>query len=257
MSIIASLVAAGALAVPLHADIRYTTRVQVRETQATESQAATPSSPVLGMLRKQMVDLIAPRGSTQIHVAANADAVRLEFPEGTAAIPKGGVLLIRTDGTSVVLDPTTRTYWKVTRGQSRAQSLLSFEVPPVRTGETKRISGARAERVTFNGRLDLKLSDKPLPPDLVKDLRLEGEVWVTDRIRVPTGVTDIASPALRALGLQTIVGDGFVVRQVLRGPLLGNQEIETIVVDIDSKKIAPDQMRIPDTYKQVEPPTAR
>ena len=253
--ILASLVAVIALGTtPLHADIRYTTRVQVRETGAEVNPNA---SPVLPMVRKQIMELIAPNGATEIHLAANADAVRIEFPDGARAIPKGGILLMRTDGTSVVLDSATRTYWKVTRAQPRSRALLAFDVAPARTGESKRVSGVRAERLTFNGRLDLKASDKPLPPDLVRDLRLEGELWVTDRLRVPPAVIDVASPALRALGVDGAVGNGFVVRQVLRGPLLGNQEIETTVVDIESKKIAPERMQIPEGFRQVEPPGSR
>ena len=57
--------------------------------------------------------------------------------------------------------------------------------------------------------------------------------------------------------MNAAVGNGFVMRHVLRGPLLGNQEIESLVVKIDSKRIAPKEMRIPDGYTLVKNPASR
>jgi hypothetical protein len=247
--LVVSLVLGSAFAASLRADVRYTMRVEVRDTAA---DAAGPSNPLLELIRKQLVSVIAPDGAVEYALAASDGGARVEFRNATSGIAAGGVLLAPAGGGSVVLDPASRTYWTVTRAtRNPSSSPFVAERPPTRTGEVARISGIRAERVTFSVRLVPGPSSSPLPDDVVDLLQLEGEVWVTDEVRVPRAVTDMVNPMLQLLGLESVVGDRFVVRQVLRGPLLGSHEIETLVTGIDSTPLPPEELRVPEGYREV------
>jgi hypothetical protein len=249
--LVVSLVLGSAFAASLRADVRYTMRVEVRETAV---QAADASNPLLELIRKQLVSVIAPGGAVEYALAASDGGARIEFRTATSGIPAGGVLLAPADGGSVVLDPGTRTYWSVTRAiRKPSSSPFVAERPPARTGDVATISGVRAERVTFSVRLVPGPSSSPLPDDVVDLLQLEGDVWVTEEVRVPRAVTDMINPMLQLLGLESAVGDRFVVRQVLRGPLLGSHEIETLVTGIDSTPLPPGELRVPEGYREVTP----
>jgi hypothetical protein len=244
-----------ALAAPLHADIRYTMRIQVRD--ATQAPATTPP-PALAELLARMIEAIVPGGSASYDVAAAEEVVRVQFHQATAEVPKGGVLLLHPDGRTVIMDPASRTYWTGQRLPRRSESLLVLDGPPTVTGETTKVSGVRAERVTFTGRLELAASPgKPLPTELVDALQVVGEVWATSDVRAPEAITDVINPAARAFGLGAVVGDRFIVRQVLGGPFLAGQALEMVVHGLNSRKVPADLMQIPKDYREVPPPASR
>jgi hypothetical protein len=259
--LILACVALALVAAPVHADLRYTMHVEVRDIAPQASRPPTFADDILQKLQQGILQAIAPGGSGEASFAATDEALRVQYGQATPTVPRGGVLLKKADGSSVVLDPAERTYRKLPRFRSGVTSRSSLRPEAVsrRTGEFVTVSGLRAERVAFSIRLNLPAEMlRELPAGLPDAFTLEGDVWVTDQLSVPAPLAAMTSPALRALGLDDIVQDGFVVRQIIRGTLLGPHQVETTVTHIDSSAIQPELLQIPPDYREARgaPPDA-
>lgn len=253
-TLLASLTLVALAGAPLGADLRYTMRVEVRDSATPAPVPAGAVGEFLKRLQQGILQAIAPGGSLQVILAANDEGVRVEYSEATPSVPKGHALLTKADGTSMLVDPIERTYRKLSRlqtGDKKRPSLVT-DVKSTRTNEVSTIAGVRAERVTFTTRLDLPEAVlRQLPPEAPRSFTLEGEMWITDQVKAPVTVTEMTNPALQALGLDRVVENGFVMRQIIRGSLLGAREVETAVSAIDGGTIAPELLRLPEGYREL------
>jgi hypothetical protein len=235
-------------AVPLQADLSYTMRIEVRK-----AGEATLTNPALAGLGEALMQALASSGSSESTFAmSDAGTARIEFAEETAAVPKGAVLLRRSDGTRVVLDPAERTYWMLPAVRVGSERSVVPDVSVQRTGEVETIAGVRAERVAYTVRL--AGAQGQLPPELAAVMVLDGEMWIASAVKTPEAFRVETNPALRALGLDAVVGDGLVVRQIIRGPLLNGYEIESLVTRLDTDPVAPALLAIPVDYSEIPAP---
>ena len=217
----------------VHADLRYTTRVDVRRT------ASAAAEPVPGELAAALNTLMPP-GETRIFV--RADAMRLEQAVGA----RPTVVLIRPDG-QFVLYPDLQRYVRmplpgspVLPDRTRAPSVR-------RSGEFATILGLRAERIFVSMALALPITP---PAGFPTTMTLEGELWLSDAY------------GAEAVGLRTLMGpvpiapdglEGMVLRQVLRNAQLG-YEIETQVTELVEGPVSAELFEIPAGYRPVEKP---
>ena len=254
--VLASIAFVGLSVVTVRADLRYSMRVEVRETAQTVTLPDDPIGDFLKKLQQGFLETVAPGGSLEMTFAATDKATRVEYNRAIPGLPKGNALLTMSDGTSVVLDKVERTYRKRSRTQAAVAkpSALAPQVTSRRTGEFSTVSGFRAERVTFTVQFDLPAEmRRTLPPGLTA-LTIDGELWITDEVEVPATAIAITARSQRALGLESVVQKGFVVRQTLRGTLLGNREVTSLVSEIDSRPVPPELLRVPDDYRELQAP---
>ena len=218
-----------------HADLRYTTRVEVRMTPVPT--ASDPAFAAVGAMLRTLM----PPGDSRTFVRGSA--VRIEQGNGASAT----VVLMRPDGT-VILDSNTQTYWRspslsalVTGAASAPQATFR------RTGEFATIMGLRAERILLT--LPMRLPVTP-PPGVPTVMTMDGEMWLagaftayTKAVAQATGVT-LAGPR--------DLPEGMVLRQVMRNAHFG-YEVEYVVTDFAEAPLAAALFEVPDAYRERTP----
>ena len=214
------------------ADLRYTTRVEVRRT----STALRPDAAAIDALLQALM----PTGETRTFVSGGA--IRIEQTIGTTR----SVVLMRSDGQFVVY-PDVQAYWRIpTPGGLLADSRSSGHTTFRRTGEFITMLGVRAERIPVT--LPIALPVTP-PAGFPTRMTFEGELWVADAYRA------------EARGIQNTLGltvlppgvEGMVLRQVLRNAEFG-YEVESTVVELDEAPIPPDMFIVPAGYREINQP---
>ena len=215
----------------VQADLRYTTRMEVRRTPTAVPDTAPELAAVLGALM--------PSGDTRIFM--RADAMRIEQGIG----PARTVVLTRPDG-QFVLYPASQTYMRLP--ELRNDAARAQTPAPVfrRTGEFATILGLRAERVLVT--MTLAFPGIP-PPGVPSSMTMEGELWLSDAY------------STEARGLQTLMGavappggpEGMVLRQVLRNAQMG-YEMEMQVTELVEGPIDPALFELPAGYRRVDTP---
>jgi hypothetical protein len=222
-----------AFASAAHADLKYTTHVEVRATPVPGSSDASLAA-VGSMLRA-----LVPAGDARTFV--NAESARVET-QG----PGAAVTLMRPDG-HLVIDAATRTYWRM---PSATMPTLNSSARPSynRTGEFATILGIRAERIVFTLSLPLPVSP---PAGFQAAMTFEGELWLSDAYPAyarTVGQTTQVQPALfRDLP------DGMVLRHILRNPQLG-YEVEYVVTELVEEAIPDALFGVPAEYREVPAP---
>ena len=216
-----------------HADLRFSTRVEVRR---TSSSVARPDAAATALLQALM-----PPGETRTFVSG--DAIRIEQTIG--ATPS--VVLIRPDGQYIVY-PDSEMYWRMPPGDLLAGSRTTAQTTFRRTGEFSTMLGVRAERVSVT--LPIVLPVTP-PAGFPTRMTFEGEVWVADVYR------EEARGVQKALGLTILPSgvEGMVLRQVLRNAEFG-YEVESRVVELVEASIPPDMFVVPMGYREISQPLA-
>ena len=215
-----------------HADLQYTTRVDVRKTPSAE--------PLPGQLAAALQALMPP-GETRTFV--RADTMRIEQAAGSAPT----VALMRPDG-QFVLFPDSQTYARIPLPASASGRAPTLSVR--RTAEFATLLGLRAERILVTMTLVLPITP---PAGFPTTMTLEGELWLADAHHAEGG-------GLRKLmGQAASVPNGFegmVLRQVLRNAQLG-YEVETRVTELIEGPIDAALFDIPDGYRPGDPVTPR
>jgi hypothetical protein len=245
---IATLLFVTLLAAPAWAELRYTARVESRAIPTT----GTPN-PVTGLVGAMLLTRM-PVGVATTTVGERG--MRIEFAGATGIFEAGNVVLL-AGGTMTVLNPQAMTYWTVPAATMALGASLTPEVIAMRTGETDTLAGLRAERTTFTLAVDLPVpAGMRLPFDVPRSMTMEGEMWVADQFQEYAELMRAAGgPAIAAIGLGTLLQDGFVVRQITRNPLLG-YELEFNVLEIEEIADSPALFEVPDGFMEVPMPRA-
>jgi hypothetical protein len=220
---------------PASADLRYTTRVEVRR---ASTDVASPDAAVMNTLLQTLM----PPGETRTFIGGGA--IRIEQ---MAASPRS-IVLMRPDG-QVILYPESGTYFRIPASAGLfTNSRLTADTAFHRTGEFVTMLGVQAERILVT----LKIVLPALPPaGFPTRVTFEGEVWVADVHRE------------EALGIQQALGfsvvpdgvEGMVLRQVLRSAEFG-YEVESTVVELVDGPIPPDMFVVPPGFRELNQPVA-
>jgi hypothetical protein len=247
--VISTVVVLAALAVPLNADLRYTMKI---ETQKNTEPPVEPPNPLLAMLGGLVTSTLAPVGGLEITVMMGVAGTRVEYNQAYTMVPAGGVTLVKPDGGMVVLDPSKKTYWRMSRPDLSA---LKTDVTIRRTGERDTIVGVPTERAMLAIRVPIPTpAGAQLPPGLPTELVVSGEAWLADRYkdyaRQSAGLAGIIS-----LGLDRMASEGLPMKSILRGQMFGDQQIASTITDIAEVALAPGALDIPSGYTEVPPPS--
>lgn len=241
----------GTASAPLSAQLKYTLRMEVHKT--TVQSAADPMMVMMGNV---LLETVVPDGSVELTCALGDKGIRVEWNKALAGIPAGAVLLRLADGTTVLLDPTTKTYWKLTVFDlASLPPSWRAEVKRQPSGEFETLAGVRAERASLQVRIPFALAASgETVSGTPTELNLSGEVWTTDRYKqyLTPGLRPIMG--LAVIGLETVGEGGFVLRQVLHGAMLGDSELESRVTSLSEEALPESLFAIPPGYKEVPAP---
>jgi hypothetical protein len=234
-----------ALASPARAELKYTMRIESRPSAVT----TTPANPRLTALAENVVQSLAPAGGLELTVTVGERGTRVDYLRRFLAVPAGGSTIVRPDGSMVVIDQTARTYWQMARPALTAGATPAVTVR--RTGESSTIAGTQTERVTIEIRV-------PLPAEaqsgLPAEASLTGEAWLSSRYRQYGRLAHGVAGA-SAVGLDALAAEGFVMRSILRGDLLGDREVESVVTSLEESAVPASLFEVPAGFTEVAPPS--
>lgn len=230
------------------ADLRYTMAVTARPSSAPP---AAPANPFLNLIAPIIVGLVAPGGSLETRATIGENGARFEYNKPFAMVPAGGAMIVRSDGSVLVINPAEKTYFRI-GSAADASGAQPPEVTVERSGTFETIAGVRAERATISVRAVLPLADAA--PGLPKDVSFTGETWLADSYGKYAAMALALGPALGAPGQNPLAGAGFPMRSILRGDLFGSQEIESVVTSINEGPAPAGVYDIPAGFTEVDPP---
>jgi hypothetical protein len=243
----------GALVAPLRAELKYTMTIQARPSSVA---SPTPPSPLMAMIGSLVVSTMAPGGKLDMTVIVGDQGTRVDYAQAYTIVPAGGTTLVHPDGSMVVIDPAHRTYWKMAKPDLSALGAGAGPAMKVtRSADVSTVAGVRAERSTFQIRMPLPVpAGAPVPEGLPTEFVLDGEAWLAPQFK---NYAKMASGLLGGslLGLDVMAADGLLVRSILRGELLGGQEIETTVTTIGEVAVPAETFEIPAGFTEVPPPS--
>jgi hypothetical protein len=248
--IVAAAVLLGACVAPLRAELKYTMRIEARPS----SVPAPPSTnPMLGMIGAAVVGSMAPPGGLEMTVTVGERGTRVEYAKDYLIVPAGGATIVRPDGSMIVTNPAARTYWQMAK-----PDLSGLGATPVvtvrRTGEFSTVAGTRAERASMEIRVPLPApAGAQLPPGIPTEMVLTGDVWLADQYRQYSKMSS-GTMGASALGMDAMAAEGFVVRSIMRGEILGNQEIEAAVSNLAELAVPAELFGVPAGFTEVPPP---
>lgn len=235
----------------LNAELKYTVRIETHKTAV-----ATTGEPLMRELGSVLLEMVAPGGSVEMTCVLGDRTARVQWSKALIGLPADAVLIRQADGVMVVLNPADRTFWKLTIPDW--YGLPAGRKPIVTrtvSNETGTVAGVRAEHSSVQIRIPFpEATTGALVLGTPRELPLIGDVWVTG------AVARYITPTLRnVIGLATFGFDvvpegGFVMRQLLRGPMLGDLEIESRVISLVEEDVPDALFQIPAGYKEIPPP---
>ena len=249
--ILAAGLVVGALVAPLQAELKYTMKIEARPSSVP---TPPPTNPVLGMIGAAVVSSMAPAGGLEMTVTVGERGTRVEYAKDYLIVPAGGATIVRPDGSMIVTNPAARTYWQMAK-----PDLAAMGAKPVvtikRTGEFSTVAGTRAERATMEIRVTLPVpAGATLPSGIPAEMVMTGEAWLSDQYRQYSKMTSGMMGA-SALGFDAMANEGFVVRSIMRGEILGNQEVEAVVTSLAESAVPASLFDVPAGFREVPPPT--
>jgi hypothetical protein len=248
-----ALALVGFLVAPLKAELRYTMRIHA---QPSTVPTAAPANPLVAMIGGVVTSTLAPDGGLELTITTGEKGTRVDYPRAYTIIPAGGATLLRPDGSMVVLDPAKRTYWRMAKPDFAALGGVTPLVTITRTGTSEEIAGVRAERATFEIRMPLPVPPgAALPEGIPTDIRMSGEAWVAPQYKKYSMLSAGLLGGINAFGAETLAAEGLMMRSVLRGELLGNQEVESVITTIAETPVPASLFDIPAGYAEVSSPS--
>lgn len=268
------LVAFGA---PLRADLEYTMHLTMTKADAPRA----PVNPLLADAAKSAKSPL-PDGPADVVFVIGDRGARAEFRQAANGFAAGTVTITKPNGDMFVLDPGSKTYWKVVinsdaaAGQQALNDLKTAGLTPrsetstKRTGEFSDVAGVRCERVIFDFTLTVPMPDLPpelrdaLPAGLGQPITItqRTELWMaTDRFkdyaiasakRLAAGMKG-AQEVVTMIGLDKMPSDGFVMRKIERNSELGFN-LESVVTSFREREAPASLFEIPSGYKEVPAP---
>jgi len=239
----------GVVTVPLRAELRYTMRI---ESQKSTEPPAAATNPLLSLLGGMILSTLAPAGGVDLTVTMGERGSRVEYSQPYAAVPAGGILLSRPDGSLVVIDPASKTFWRLPKPDL---SQVKPELTVTRTGEKADVAGVPAERATINLRVPIPVPPgTQLPPGIPATIMLRGESWLADRYKQYATITT-ALGGVFSIGLDRLSAEGMPMKSILRGELFGDQQIASTITSIGEVTAAAGDFETPPGFTETPPPS--
>jgi uncharacterized protein DUF4412 len=242
-----------ALAVPSWADLHYTMHTEARQVTPTE-----PANAMMVMAGDMIVRTMLPEGPADSIYWVSDKGTRVELTKANAMMPAGSVLLHLVDGTTVVLNPKEKTYWRIAFPQMMPQMMNALaqmkpEVSFVHTGDFATIAGVRAEHVTSSTTMNLPSPPPgtPVPMGMPTSITTIADLWMADQY---ANYSALAHGTAAMMGFDALVPQGFMLRSVIRISMIPAYEMESVVTEIKEEPAPADAFEIPADYTEMPSP---
>jgi len=240
-------------AVPLSAELKVVSKLEIRKVEATE-----PANPFFAMMGGAMAQQVEQMNGTETTTTIGDGVIRTETNKSIGGLPAGIITIMRADGSLIGINPAEKTYFTASMPDLAALApQLKPTVTVSRTGEFSSLLGQRVERVVVDLRMPLPIPPEAmsqLPPGFPTEVVMSMENWTAEAYRAYGTQMVKGNPAMAALGLAEIADIGFAMRQILRSPMLGGYEMETTVTSVSEVAPPPGFFDVPEGYKEVPAP---
>jgi len=223
------------------AELKYTVRLEARTVAAD-----VPADPRVAALGKTILQAVVPDGSVELTIIVGNGVARVQWSKAMPGIPLGTVLLQRRNGTRVLVNTVDQTFWPA--GMPDAYALGEADRPVIlHTPPT----GLEISIPFREARAGMMVTGTPT------DLRLKGDVWLTDKF------ASYSTPELRPihglplLGFDVAPIGTLATRLILLGPLFGDIELESVVTAIGEEDLPDSLFDVPAGFKQIRAPRIR
>ena len=243
----------------LRADLKYTTHMEIKKSDAIPAQ---PANPMMAMMGDAVMKQMVPEGAADVVYLVGDKGARIEYLQAAMGQVAGAVNIISPDGTLIVLNPKEKTYWK-TSVQAALENMKSAGIPSPeviakRTGQFDTVAGTKCEVVLFDWKMAIPIPEaarEKLPPDFPTTLTMNGDSCATtDQYqKYAELVNKSASAMMNAMGFDKIAQGGIVLRQKLQ--MMG-YEMTAAVTTIGEEAAPPNAFDVPGDYKEVPMPGA-
>jgi uncharacterized protein DUF4412 len=241
----------------LRADLKYTTHMEIKKSDAVPAQ---PPNPMLGMLGEGVMKQMVPEGAADVEYLVGDKGARIEYLQAAMGQAAGTVNIITPDGSLIVMNPKEKTYFK-TSVQTALESMKSAGVPTPdvtakRTGQFETVAGTRCEVILFDWKMALPIPEAArttLPPDFPTTLTMNGDSCATtDQYQKYAEIVNKGAYAMmNAMGFDKITQGGIVLRQTMQ--MMGFV-MTSAVTKIGEEPAAPNAYEVPADYKEVPMP---
>jgi hypothetical protein len=248
-----------ALATPLRAELRYTMHVESRP-----STVKAPVDPTMAMVASMILQTMLPQGATDVNCIVGPNGARLEATKEMPLMPVGTYMIIKADGSAFVVRASDKTFWKVLSPDLASVLPGAPTVKETKTGQKATIAGVPTERVGMEIRMPVpKPAGVEMPATMPKEFVINADKWVTfqfddkyhSMLRVAGRMMGLSAAAAPAA--EKAAGTGFVMRQILRGSMFGDQEVEMVVTKMVEAPDSATAWSVPAGYKEVPAPAGR
>jgi uncharacterized protein DUF4412 len=248
-----------AATVPLSADLKYTTHMQIEKAATATDQ---PVNPMLGMMADAVMKQMVPGGEADVVYLVGDKGARIEYMQAAMGQSAGTITLFSPDGTLAFLNPNEKTYWKTTVQAAldgmKTAGIPTPEVTAKRTGQFDTVAGTKCEVITFDWKMNLPVPESArasLPPDFPMTLTMAGDsCTTTDQYQKYAAiVAKGANAMMSAMGFDKIAQGGLVLRQTM---LLMGYQMKSTVTQIGEEAAPANAFEIPADYKEVPMPGA-
>ncbi len=202
-------------------ELRFASHLEIHGANADATGAATAVSAT------DVVTVVSERGTRT---------------ESHQTVPAGfnSTVIQRSDGT-IILDEGVKAYFKTPPFAANPAPIPQIDVSYTRTGEFTTIAGIRAERVSFTIKTVI-----PTPAGGQATIETTGDVWPTDQFST---YKIIGVGAGRCVGA-AIHGAGFPLRTIIRGGMVGPNELDVTVTSVAEEPFQPELFDPPPDYKE-------
>ena len=242
----------------LSAELKYTMHMEIRKVEGAPAQAVNP---MIGIMSDSVMKQMVPDGAADILYVVGDKGARIEYVQAAMGQAAGAINLARPDGTLIVMNPKSKTYWKISAQSAiasmQAAGIPAPEVTAKRTEQFETVAGVRCGVITFDWKMALPIPEAArasLPPDFPAAITMKGDSCTsTDRYQqYAEMVSKTASAMMTAMGFDKIAQGGFVLRQTMQ--MMGF-EMRATVTQIGEEAAPESVFEIPADYKEVAAPT--
>jgi len=240
------------VAVPLSADLKVVSRLEVRKVETTG-----PVNPFFAMMGNAMAQQMGAMNGTETTTTIGDGVIRSEMNKPLGGLPAGAMTILFADGSMIGINPAEKTYFRATMPDVAALAGLAPSVTVNRTGEFTELLGHRVERVVLDLRMPLPIPTEAmaqLPPGFPTEITMTIENWTAEAFRAYGTQMVKGNPAMAALGLAQVADIGFAMRQIVRTPMLAGYEMETNVTSVAETTTPAGFFEVPEGYRQVAAP---